>query len=237
VLNALNKETLQEIKNALADTERDKTVRVVIITGSGPRAFCAGADVAELIKLTPTEVSDLVELGREVFDLIENIDKPVIAAVNGLALGGGFELATSCDIIIASDKARFGQPEVNLGVMPGWGGTQKLTRLIGTKKAKEIIILGGIISANEALNLRVVNKVVPEEKLMEEAVTLAKDIASKSPIALGLIKKAINAALETPLSKGIIYERSLYMLLFNSEDAKEGISAFLEKRKPIWKGK
>jgi len=259
VLNELNRETLEEIKNALADAERDRNVRVVIITGSGPQAlafneeeeypllrfyrsqdpqaFCAGADVAELRKLSPDEVSDLVELGREVFNLIENLDRPVIAAVNGDALGAGFELAMACDIIIASDKARFGHTEVNLGVMPSWGGTQKLTRLIGTKKAQEMISLGSIIGANEALDMKIINKVVPEEKLMEEAVTLAKSIASKSPLVLKLAKKAINAALEMPLSKGIVYEQRLYMLLLSSEDAKEGISAFLEKRKPVWKGK
>jgi len=237
VLNALNRETLHEMKKALEDAQKDNNIKVVIITGSGSRAFCAGADVSELKRMGPAEVSDLVKLGQETFTLIEDLDKPVIAAVNGVAFGGGFELSMACDLIITAGNARFGQPEVNLGIMPGWGGTQKLTRLIGIKKAKEIMMLGNMISADEALNMLIVNKVVPAEKLMDEAVALAKEIAGKSPIALKFAKKAINAAMETALSQGINYERTLYMWLFSTEDAQEGISAFLEKRKPIWKGK
>jgi enoyl-CoA hydratase len=237
VLNALNRETLQEMKSAFMNVEMDENVKAVIITGSGQRAFCAGADLIEFRKLSPVEVYDFIHLGHKVFDLIENLDKPVIAAVNGVALGGGFELAMACDIVFASDQAKFGQSEVNLGIMPGWGGSQKLTRLVGVKKAKEMILLGSIINANEALNMKIVNKVVPTGKLMDEAVTTAKEVASKSPTALKFIKKAVNTALETTLSQGITCEEALFMLLFNSEDAKEGISAFLEKRKPVWKGK
>ncbi|MGB9959407.1 MAG: enoyl-CoA hydratase/isomerase family protein [Candidatus Bathyarchaeales archaeon] len=237
VLNALNKETLQEIKNALSDAESDGNVRVVIITGYGPRAFSVGADVAEFKKDSMIEVHGFLQFGREVFNSIENLDKPVIAAVNGLALGGGFELAMACDMIIASDQARFGQTEVNLGIMPGWGGTQRLTRIVGVKKAKEMVMLGRIISADEAFNLNIVNKVCPSERLMEEAVVMAKEIASKSSIATKFIKKAVNTALETSISYGITYEGALLKLLLNSEDAQEGISAFLEKRKPLWKGK
>lgn len=237
VLNALNREALQEIKSALRDAESDENVRVVVITGYGARAFSVGADVAEFKKDSMIEVCDFLQFGREVFDLVESLDKPVIAAVNGLALGGGFELAMACDIIIASDQARFGQTEVNLGIMPGWGGTQRLARIVGVNKAKEIVMLGRVISADEALALRIVNKVCPSERLMEEVAMIVKEIAGKSPIATKFIKKAINTALETSSSQGITYENTLLKLLLNSEDAEEGISAFLEKRKPVWKGK
>jgi len=237
VLNALNKELLQEIKNALENSQNDKTTRVIIITGAGPRAFCAGADIPEFKKLSPIETFEFIQFGQDVFNLIENLSKPVIAAVNGYALGGGLELAMACDIIIASDKARFGQPEINLGLMPGYGGTQRLTRIVGNKKAKEIIMTGDMINADEAVKIGLANKVIPGEKLMEEATNLGNKLAEKSSLALKFNKLSINKALETTLSEGLAYERAIWTILLSSEDAQEGTSAFIEKRKPIWKDK
>lgn len=237
VLNALNKETLLEMNSAIMDAEKDSSIKVVIVTGAGERAFCAGADIKELSDKTPIEIMELIKLGQETFNLIENLSKPVIAAVNGLALGGGCELVAACDFVVSSDKAMFGQPEINLGIMPGWGGTQRLVNLVGIRKAKEMILLGKMIKAEEAQQIGLVNRVVPAEKLMEEANAIARGLAEKSPISLKFVKLALNKALEAGLTEGLEFERAIFSLLYSSEDAKEGIKAFLEKRKPIWRQK
>jgi len=235
-LNALNKDTLLEIRSAIADAAKDSSIKVVIITGAGTRAFCAGADVAELSGRSPIEITKFIKLGQDTLSIIENFDKPVIAAVNGLALGGGCELVMACDLAVASDQAKFGQPEINLGIMPGWGGTQRLTRLVGIKKAKEIVLLGEMIGSDEALRTGLVNKVVPAEKLMDEANAIARKLADKSPLALRFAKLAVNKALETSLAEGLEFEKTTFALLYSSEDAKEGINSFLAKKKPVWKG-
>ncbi|MEM1538724.1 MAG: enoyl-CoA hydratase-related protein [Candidatus Nezhaarchaeales archaeon] len=236
-LNALNPEVIHEIKRALEDAAGSNDVRVLIITGSGEKAFSAGADIKWMSNCTPLEALTFSQLGQSVLRMIEELDKPVIAAVNGYALGGGCELALACDLVIASENARFGQPEINVGIIPGWGGTQRLTRLVGVKKAKELILTGDVIDAKEAEKLGIVNKVVPREKLMEEAEALAKKLAEKTPIGLRMAKAAINKSLETSLKDGLDYEARLFGLLFTTEDAKEGLKAFLEKRKPTYKGK
>jgi len=235
-LNALNKDALLEIRSAIADAAKDSSIKVVIITGAGTRAFCAGADVAELSGQSPIEITKFIKLGQDTWRLIENFDKPVIAAVNGLALGGGCELVMACDLAVASDQAKFGQPEINLGIMPGWGGTQRLTRLVGIKKAKEIVLLGEMIGSDEALRIGLVNKVVPAEKLMDEVNAIARKLADKSPLALRFAKLAVNKALETSLAEGLEFEKTTFALLYSSEDAKEGINSFLAKKKPVWKG-
>ncbi|MEM1514724.1 MAG: enoyl-CoA hydratase-related protein [Candidatus Bathyarchaeia archaeon] len=237
VLNALNKETLVEIRSAIMDAEKDENVKVVMVTGAGDRAFCAGADVSEMSGKSPVEIMEFIKLGQETFSLIENLSKPVIAVVNGFALGGGCELAAACDLVISSDKAMFGQPEINLGIIPGWGGTQRLVKIVGVKKAKELVFLGKMIKAEEAQHIGLVNKVVQTEKLMEEANAIARELAGKSSVSLKFAKMALNKALEEGLSEGLEYERLAFALLYSSEDAKEGIKAFLEKRKPVWRQK
>jgi len=237
VLNALNRETLLELSAALRDAEEDPNIRVIIITGAGEKAFCAGADVREFRDKSLTEVLEFIELGHKVFAMIENLSKPVIALVNGYALGGGLELALACDFIIASTNAKLGQPEVNLGLIPGWGATQKLAKIVGLRKARELILLGETISAEEAFRIGLVDKVVPPERLWEEALQLAKKLIEKSPIALRFAKRAINTALRTTLPEGLEYEKMAFIALYSSEDAREGVRAFLEKRKPVWRGR
>jgi len=237
VLNALNRETLLEILSALMDIEKDPDIKVLIITGTGDKAFCAGADVNEFKDKTLMEILEFIELGHRVSTMIEDLSKPVIAAINGYALGGGLELALACDFIIASSNAKLGQPEINLGIIPGWGATQRLVRLIGIRKAKELILLGEMLTAEEALQIGLVNKVVPLGRLREEAFNLAKKLKEKSPVALKFAKHTINAALKSTLPEGLDYEKMSFIALYSSEDAQEGIKAFLEKRKPVWKGK
>ena len=234
VLNALSFELLSELVNGLEEFDRDEEVRVIILTGTG-RAFAAGADLAEMSKLTPV---DLI-LGRrfELWDRIRKISKPIIAAVGGYCLGGGNELAMTCDIIIASEAATFGQPEVNVGIIPGAGGTQRLPRVVGKYKAMEMILTGKSISADEAYRVGLVNRVVPAESLMEEAKKLAADIASKPPISVRSAKETILKAQDTTLEVGLEFERKAFYMLFATEDGKEGMRAFLEKRKPNFKGK
>lgn len=231
-LNALNRDVLSDLLKALEEAEKDKEVRVVILTGTG-KSFCAGADVTEFTK-SPHEVREFIDLGRKVFDFIENMSKPVIAAVNGYALGGGFELALACDIVIASSNAAFGSTEVNLGIVPGWGASQKLLAIVGPMKARELIMLGEVLSAEEALKLGIVNKVVSPERLLEEAIGIARKLAEKSPTAVSIAKAEINRSLRTYLASGLELERTLFFMSVSSDDAKEGISAFLEKRKPRW---
>ncbi len=228
---------LPNLKKAFTELRNDKTVFVVIITGSGQKAFVAGADISELNKLNMIGGKEFAENGQKVFNLIENLDKPVIAAVNGFALGGGSELALSCHIRIASENAKFGQPEVNLGLIPGFGGTQRLTRLINSGRAMEYILTGDMIDANEALRLGLVNKVYKQEELLDKALEMANKIASKGQQAIRLAVKAINIVDEVSSKEGQTYEASLFGLCCGTEDAKEGTAAFLEKRKPDFKNK
>lgn len=237
VLNALNVETLSELEILLADIAKDTTVEAVIITGSGDKAFVAGADIAEIQNLSPMEAREFSALGQRVFEKIENLPQPVIAAVNGYALGGGCELAISCDIRIASDKALFGLPEVTLGVIPGFAGTQRLARLIGKGRAKELLFTGTAIDAQEAFSIGLVNKVFAFESLMEEAQNLAKKIISRAPIAVNFCKIAVNIGLELDLNSAIEYEKGLFALCFSTNDQKEGTQAFLEKRRANFTGK
>jgi len=234
LLNALNFELMTELVNALEELDREAAVKVIILTGD-ERAFAAGADLAEMSQATPV---DLV-LGRrfELWDRIRKISKPIIAAVSGYCLGGGNELAMNCDLIIASETATFGQPEVNVGIIPGAGGTQRLPRVVGKYKAMEMILTGKSISADEAYRIGLVNHIVPPESLMEEAKKIATEIASKPPISIRSAKEAILRAQDTTLEVGLEFERKAFYMLFATEDGKEGMKAFLEKRKPNFKGK
>ena len=236
-MNALNTDVLYKLREVLLECGRREDVKVVIITGAGEKSFVAGADIAEMKEMTPRQGMAFSETGQSVFSLIEQLPKPVIAAVNGYALGGGTEMAISCDIILASEKARFGTPEVNLGVFPGFGGTQRLTRLLGKARAKEIIFSGEMFDATRALAIGLINRVCPPEELMEEAVNLAKTIMSKGPVALELAKKSIEKGFDMDLDKALLLERSLFAQCFDTEDQKEGMSAFIDKREPDFKGK
>ncbi|QAT61074.1 crotonase [Acidilutibacter cellobiosedens] len=235
VLNALNTDTLNELENVVRDIERDKEIMVVIITGSGEKSFVAGADIAEMKSLNIHEGRNMTRLGQCVFQEIENLSRPVIAAVNGYALGGGCELAMACDIRIASEKAKFGQPEVGLGIIPGYGGTQRLPRLIGKGRAKYYIFTTDMITAEEAFNMGLIDKVVPHGKLYEETLKIAEKIISKGPIAVRMAKYAVNNGMNMDLASGIAYEAEAYTTSFGSEDRIEGMSAFLEKRKADFK--
>lgn len=235
-LNALNSELLAELKEAIDSISSDGSVHVLVLTGEG-RAFVAGADIAEMKGMTPEEARSFAKLGLEVFRAIELMDKPTIAAVNGFALGGGCELAMSCDIRIASSKAKFGQPEVGLGVTPGFGGTNRLSRLVGPAKAKELIFTGDVIDANEASRLGLVNSVTEPEELMERALGLAQKIAEKGQLAVRYSKQAINRSFEVDIETGMEIERNLFSLCFATYDQKEGMEAFLNKRKPEFKVK
>jgi enoyl-CoA hydratase len=235
-LNALNTETLRELDRAVSQAGAADDVKVIIITGEG-RAFVAGADIAQMRDLTVQEGRNMTILGQEVFTRIENLDKPVIAAVNGFALGGGCELAMACDIRVASDKAKFGQPEVNLGIIPGYGGTQRLPRLVGKGTAKYLIFTGEMIPAEEAFRIGLADKVVPAEELMDSVVSIAKVIMSKAPISIKMAKHAINNGLNVDLKSGIAYEAEAYTTTFSTEDRIEGMSAFLEKRPAGFKNK
>ncbi|AOT71049.1 short-chain-enoyl-CoA hydratase [Geosporobacter ferrireducens] len=235
-LNALNTQLLKELGAAVKQLEEDPQVLVLIITGVG-KAFVAGADIAEMKDLRGDEGRKFGMLGQRVFGEIESMEKPVIAAVNGFALGGGCELAMSCDLRIASSKAKFGQPEVGLGITPGFAGTQRLPRLVGIAKAKELIYTGDMIDAGEAERIGLVNKVVEPELLMEEALALASRMAERAPLAVRYAKLAINRGIETDIDTGTQIEADLFGLCFASEDQKEGMGAFLEKRKPVFQGK
>lgn len=233
-LNALNSAVLKELSNAIDEMEKNKDVYVIVLTGEG-KAFVAGADIAEMKDMTPDEAKEFSRMGSEIFRKIETISKPVIAAVNGYALGGGCELAMACDIIIASEQAKFGQPEVGLGIIPGFSGTQRLPRVVGTKVAKELIFTGSTITAEEALRIGLVNKVVPHDACLQTAIDMGKTIASKGQIAIRNAKMAINRGIETDIDKGIDVEIEMFAACFANEDQKEGMTAFLEKRKPNFK--
>jgi len=236
-LNALNSELLGELCSLLDEIAADESARVVIIIGSGDKAFVAGSDVKEMQPKTSVTIREFVLANRLALEKIERLPKPVIAAINGYALGGGCELAMACDLRIAAESARFGQPEINLGIIPGAGGTQRLSRLIGIAKAKELIFTGDMIDAGTALSLGLVNKVVPQASLLAEAKALGAKLAAKSGTALALAKAAINSAWQTTLATGLDMEMQNFSLAFATEDQKEGMSAFIEKRKPQFKGK
>ncbi|SHJ59237.1 short-chain-enoyl-CoA hydratase [Paramaledivibacter caminithermalis] len=236
VLNALNTDVLIELEQAIEEIKEDETIDVLIITGEG-KAFVAGADISEMRDKTAEEGRNFGELGARIFRKIELMEKPVIAAVNGFALGGGCELAMSCDIRIAGEKAKFGQPEVGLGITPGFAGTQRLPRLVGLAKAKELIFTGDIIDAKEAEKIGLVNKVVSGEELMDEALKMAKKIASNGQIAVKYSKAAINRGINCDFDTANEIEKDLFGLCFATEDQKEGMTAFLEKRKPMFKKK
>jgi len=237
VLNALNLATLDELRRVILDLKRDDSVRAVILTGSGEKAFVAGADVNELAVQTPIAGREHALSGQHVLDLIENMGKPVIAAINGYALGGGCELALACTLRIAADTARLGQPEVNLGIIPGYAGTQRLPRLVGKARAMELILTGAQITASEAERIGLVNRVVPAASLLSEAKKLAGQLAKQAPIAVRYIIDAINHGLEMPFLEGCRFEATLFGLVAGSEDMREGTRSFLEKRKPEFTGR
>ncbi|MCQ4925207.1 short-chain-enoyl-CoA hydratase [Tissierella carlieri] len=233
-LNALNSIVLDELNEAIDVINNDEDVHVIILTGEG-RAFVAGADIGEMKNMNPIEARAFAEKGLSLFRKIELLEKPVIAAINGFALGGGCELSMSCDIRIASEKAKFGQPEVGLGITPGFAGTQRLSRLVGIGRAKELIFTCDIISAEEAYRIGLVNKVVPGQELMTSAIEMANKILSKSQLAIRYANAAINRGIETDLDTGMAIEKDLFGLCFATEDQKEGMGAFLEKRTPNYK--
>ncbi len=233
-MNALNATLLSELNSALTEFDRQPEIGAMVITGD-ERAFAAGADIKEMAEASAVEM-----LGRDsisAFDQIMRITKPVIAAVSGWCLGGGSELAMSCDMIIASDSAKFGQPEITIGVIPGAGGTQRLTRAVGKALAMEMVLNNRTLTAQEALSYGLVNRVVPVESYLEETLKLASEIASRAPLAVRLGKEAVNRAFETPLSAGLAEERRAFYFLFSSQDQKEGMQAFIEKRDADWQGK
>lgn len=234
-LNALNGETINELKTAFTKLNSDKEIYVVILTGTGEKSFVAGADISELNKLNVESAKEFAENGQSVFNLIENLSKPVIAAINGFALGGGCELALSCHIRFASENAKFGQPEVNLGIIPGYGGTQRLTRLINSGRAMEYILTGDMIDASEALRIGLVNRVYPLTDLMNKVIELAEKISLKGQFAVKQAIKCIKIVDEVSGSEGLNFEATSFAVCCGTEDFKEGTEAFLQKRKPAFK--
>ena len=235
VLNALSFDLLDALADALATLDADPSCRAIVLTGSGERAFAAGADIRELARQTP--VTLLVENRFAVWERIAATRKPVVAAVRGFALGGGCELAMSCDLIVAGEDARFGQPEINLGVMPGAGGTQRLTRAIGRARAMDLILTGRTITAREAEAMGLVSRVVPADRVLDEALALGAAIAAQAPVAVLAAKEAVRLAEQLPLADGLHYERRAFFALFATDDQTEGMAAFVEKRRPEWKGR
>ncbi len=236
-LNALNAKTIRELRTAFLTVEDDPNVAAVILSGSGEKAFVAGADIHELAHLDETAGTNYVQEGQDLTQLIENFKKPVLAAINGYALGGGTELALACHIRIASENAKLGQPEVRLGLIPGYGGTQRLARLVGKGKAMELILSGKIIDAQEAYQIGLVNRVVSLSDLFPNCVALAQEIMANSPCALEYAIQAINKGLDQTLEEGLLLERKLFGKACGTEDSKEGTKAFLEKRKPNFRGR
>jgi enoyl-CoA hydratase len=237
VLNALSQRTWEDLRAAFEDARNDAAVRGVILTGAGDKAFIAGADISELAHVTSVEAEKSSSYGQEVLNLVENLGKPVIAAINGYALGGGCETAMACTIRIAVENAKFGQPEVTLGLIPGGGGTQRLPRLVGKGRALQLILSGGMINAQEAYRIGLVNEVVPAADLITRAEGILKQIFSNAPLAVGYALEAVNKGLETSLAEGLSLEASLFGICAGTEDKKEGTTAFLGKRKPQFQGK
>ncbi len=237
VLNALNTQTLDELRRAILELQQDAGVRVVILTGAGEKSFVAGADINELAVQTPTGGREHALAGQHVLDLIENMGKPVIAAINGYALGGGCELAMACTLRLAADSAKLGQPEIALGLIPGYAGTQRLPRLVGKGKAMEMILTGTPIAADEAQRIGLVNRVVPASELMAEARKLAAQLAKSAPIAMRYIINAVNKGMAIPFAEACQYEATLFGLVASTDDMKEGTAAFLAKRKAEFTGR
>jgi enoyl-CoA hydratase len=236
VLNAVDVETILELETTMHSLNDDKKVKVIIITGEG-KSFVAGSDISKLAKMDSIQAREYSQIGQRVLNYIENIEKPVIAAINGYALGSGCEIAMACDIRIASEKAKLGQPESKLGLIPGHGGTQRLARLVGIAKAKELIFTSEIIDAQEALKIGLVNKVVPAEELITEVQKIAQTISQMGPMAIKLGKTVINRGLDSNFTTGTAYESEAFSICFSTPESKEGINAFLEKRKPDWETK
>jgi len=236
-LNAFSKDVADEVLQALEDIRNDENMRVVILTGAGEKAFSAGADIKAMKGMNALKARELSLMGERICNALENLEKPVIAAINGYALGGGLEVAMSCDIRIASENARMGQTEINIGLIPGWGGTQRLTRLIGATRAKELIYSGKIIDAKTAEQLGILNMVVPADKFKETVKQFAAELASKAPVALKVAKALINKGAEISLDAAIALEREGFGVVASTEDLQEGVAAFTEKRKPTFKGK
>lgn len=237
VLNALNTAAIRELEQAMLHLRDDAAVRVVILTGAGTKAFVAGADIKEMSTLSPVEAHEYARTGQRLLDLVENLGKPVIAAVNGFALGGGNELAMACTVRVAADTAKFGQPEVKLGLIPGYAGTQRLSRLVGQGRALHLLLTGETIDAQEAWRIGLVNRVVPAADVLPEARSLAASLAAAAPVAVRYILDAVQHGQEMPLADGTRLEATLFGLVFSTDDMREGTRAFLEKRKPEFKGR
>jgi enoyl-CoA hydratase len=237
VLNALNSPTISELERVMVEARADNAVRALILTGAGEKSFVAGADINELAVLSPAEGQRHGRRGQAVFDLVEQLGKPVVAAVNGFALGGGCELAMACTLRVAAEHARFGQPEINLGIIPGYAGSQRLPRLVGKGRALEILLTGDMIPASRAYEIGLVNRVVPAAELMAEARKMAAALASKAPVATRYIIEAVNSGLTMPLADAQLLEASLFGLVASTDDMREVTKAFLEKRQPAWRGR
>jgi len=237
VLNALKQAVFAELKSAFEDARNDPSIRGVILTGSGDKAFAAGADIAEMSNYTGIEAGEATRRAQEVTEIIENLGKPVIAAVNGFALGGGCELSMACTIRLAVEGAKFGQPEVKIGIMPGAGGTQRLPRLVGKGRALQLILTGEVISAQEAYRIGLVNEIVPSSNLIPRAEAILNQIISNAPLGVKFSIEAVNKGLEASVSEGLLLEASLFAVCAGSEDKKEGTSAFLAKRAPQFQGR
>ncbi|HXO19711.1 MAG TPA: enoyl-CoA hydratase-related protein [Thermoanaerobaculia bacterium] len=235
-LNALNEQVRTDLLAALAAVENDAAIGVVVLTGAGDKSFIAGADIGEFAGRSPFDQREAMRSPR-IFDVMSSFPKPVIAMINGFCLGGGCELSASCDLRIASDKARFGQPEINLGLIPGGGGTQRLPRLIGPGQTMKMVLTGDMIGAAEAKEIGLVEMVVPHAELRAKTLELAAKIAAKSPLTLRVAKEAVRASQRLPIEEGILYERDLFCLCFSTEDKEEGVRAFLDKRPAEWKGR
>lgn len=236
-LNALDPATLLALGRALDEVEADAAVRCVVLTGTGERAFSAGADIAAMAAMGPAEGHDYARLGHAVMDRLDDLRVPAVAAVNGVALGGGLELALACDLVVAGQRARLGLPEITLGLIPGFGGTQRLVRRCGLARARELVYLGSMVGAAEALRLGIVDRVVPDDRLADEAAALARELALRAPVALRQAKRATRAAVETDLASGLRYEVEAFATVFATDDRSEGLRAFLEKRPPRWTGR
>ena len=236
-LNAINRAMTRELDEVVTSLEHDTAARVVLLTGAGPKAFMAGADISEFQGVTPVEALTFGQRIQRLYSRIEGLPQVTIAAVNGFALGGGCELTLCCDLVLASEAARFGQPEINLGVIPGAGGTQRLARLLGLRRAKEMNLLGEMVDAAEAHRIGLVNRVVPADRLLAEARALADKLLARAPVALRMINEAMNEGYDLDLPKGLAIEAKAWAVAFSTDDAREGVAAFLEKRKARFQGR